>query len=247
MLLNAILGEERVIVDEVPGTTRDAIDTLLKYDGKSVVLIDTAGIRRRGQVKRGIERYSVVRALHAIERADIALLVIDATEGITAQDTHILSQIQQRYKGMVLIVNKWDLIEEKDIPQYTREIRLRLRFASYIPILFLSAKTRLGIKTILPAAEEVYRERFKRLPTSSLNNIVEEAVAAHAPGTKGGNRLRILYATQADVNPPTFVFFVNDAKLVHFSYRRYLENKIRHTSGFKGTPLRFIFRNRGED
>jgi GTP-binding protein len=187
-----------------------------------------------------------VRTLQAIERADVALPVIDATEGITAQDTHILGYIQRSCKGVVLLVNKWDLIEEKDIGQYTKDIRLRLKFMPYIPILFLSAKTRQRVDKIVPAAEEVYDERFKRVPTSSLNGVVREAVAAHAPGMKAGRKLRFLYATQADVNPPTFIFFVNDAKLVHFSYRRYLENKIRHAFGFKGTPLRFIFRSRGE-
>jgi GTP-binding protein len=246
MLLNTILGEERVIVDEMPGTTRDAIDTSFRYDGKSVILIDTAGIRRRGRVERGIEHYSVARALRAIERADVTLLVIDATEGITAQDTHILSEIQQRCKGIVLAVNKWDLIEEKDSPQYTRNIRLRLKFMPYIPVLFISAKTGNGTNRVLPAAEEVYRERFKRLPTFLLNEMIGEAMAAHTPGAKGGSRLKVFYATQADVNPPTFVFFVNDARLVHFSYRRYLENRIRHIFGFKGTPLHFIFRSRGK-
>jgi GTP-binding protein len=245
MLLNTILGEERVIVDEIPGTTRDAIDTIFRYDGKNVVLIDTAGIRRRGRVSQGIERYSVVRALNAIERADVALLVIDATEGITAQDTHILGYIQQSYDSVILLVNKWDLIEEKDVRQYTKHIKLRLRFMPYIPILFISAKTGQRVDKIVPTAEKVYDERFKRVSTSLLNEILGEAVAAHAPGTKGGNKLQFLYATQAEVNPPTFIFFVNDAELIHFSYRRYLENKIRRVLGFKGTPLRFIFRSRG--
>jgi GTP-binding protein len=245
MLLNAILGEERVIVDEAPGTTRDAVDTMLSYAGDRFLLIDSAGIRRRGRIEGGVERYSVLRALRAIERADVALLVTDATEFITDQDAHIASYILQAFKGMVLIVNKWDLIPEKDVAGWTREIRKKLKFIPYVPLLFLSARTGQGVKQVLPVAKKVYEERMKRIPTSLLNSLVRAAVASHSPPTKKGKQLKILYVTQAEVNPPTFVFFVNDARLVHFSYQRYLENRLRHVFGFEGTPLRFIFRGKG--
>ncbi len=246
MLLNNILGEERVIVDDVPGTTRDATDTLFRYNDESVVLIDTAGIRRRGKVEQGIEQYSLIRALRAVDRTDVATLVIDATEGITAQDTHILGYIKQAYKGAVLIVNKWDLAEMKDVAQWTQVVRRRIRFMPYIPILFTSAKTGEGVKDILPTAKRVYEERFKRIPTPLLNDLIKEAVA-HTSLVKGAQRLNILYASQTEVNPPTFVFFVNDAKLMHFSYHRYLENRLRQVFGFQGTPLRFLFKSKGKD
>jgi GTP-binding protein len=249
MLLNAILGQERVIVDDKPGTTRDAIDTVFHYDGQPVLLIDTAGIRRRGRVEVGVERYSVKRALQAIDRADMALLVLDAGEGIASQDTHIAGYIAQAFKGIVVVVNKWDLAEEREVDaaEYTKEIRGRLKFASYVPILYVSAKFRRGIEQVLVMAQAVAQERLKRIPTSALNGMVTEAVAAHAPPALRGKRLKILYATQVEVGPPTFVFFVNDAKLVHFSYQRYLENKLRQAFGFGGTPLRLIFKNRGEE
>jgi len=249
MLLNAILGEERVIVDEKPGTTRDAIDTVFHYNDQPMLLIDTAGIRRRGRVEVGVERYSVKRALQAIDRADVALLVLDAGEGIASQDTHIAGYIAQAFKGIVVVVNKWDLAEEKgmDAAEYTKEIRGRLKFASYVPILYVSAKFRRGIDKILAVAQEIAQERLKRVPTSTLNSMVTEAVTTHAPPPVRGKRLKILYATQVEVGPPTFAFFVNNAKLVHFSYQRYLENKLRQAFGFGGTPLRLIFKGRGEE
>jgi len=247
-LLNAILGQERAIVAESPGTTRDAIDTIFEYNGDRILLIDTAGIRRRGRIEGGIERYGVARALRAIGRADIAILITDATEAITAQDTHIAGYIQQAFKGIVLVVNKWDLVEETaDRGQWSREIRRKLKFMPYAPIFYISAKLKKGIDDVLNAAREVFAERKKRVPTAQLNSAIRDAIASHAPPSAAGKRLRILYATQAEINPPTFVFFVNDVKLMHFSYQRYLENRLRQSFGFKGTPLRLIYKRRGEE
>ncbi len=246
MLLNALLGKERAIVDEAPGTTRDAVDTLFDFQGQSVLLIDTAGIRRQGQVGVGVERYSVIRALRAIERADITLLVIDATEPFTAQDMHIAGYIQQAVKGIVLVVNKWDLVADKNITEWDEHIRSQLKFMPYAPVLYTSAKFGQGVDKIMPQVCQVYQERLKRLPTAAVNSVVQQAVAAHSPPRSGSRQLKILYATQAEVNPPTFVFFVNDAKLMHFSYQRYLENKLRQSFGFVGTPLRLVFKTRGE-
>ncbi len=246
MLLNAILGEERAIVNEMPGTTRDAIDTPLDFQGQNVLLIDTAGIRRPGRLGVGVERYSVLRARRAIDRADIALLVIDATEPLIAQDTHIAGYIQQATKGIVLVVNKWDLIEDRNIADWNRYVRSRLKFMPYAPIVYTSAKLKQGIDRIMPQVYEVYQERLKRLPTALVNSILQQAIAAHILPRVGSKQLKVRYATQAEVNPPTFVFFVNDATLVHFSYKRYLENQLRQAFGFVGTPLRFVFKTGGE-
>jgi len=246
MLLNAILGKERAIVDTTPGTTRDALDTQFDYNGQSVLIIDTAGIRRRGRLKAGVEQYSVIRALRAIERADIVLLILDATELVTAQDTHIAGYIQQAAKGVVLVVNKWDLVADKGTTEYNRYIHGQIKFMPYASVIYTSAKFGQGVDRVMPEACQVYQERLKRLPTAEVNSVVQQAAAAHNPPPKGGRRLKILYATQAEVNPPTFVFFTNDAKLVHFSYRRYLENKLRRSFGFNGTPLRLIFKTKGE-
>ena len=245
-LLNAIVGKERAIVDEAPGTTRDAIDTLLDIDGRSVLLIDTAGIRRRGRLWVGVERYSVIRALRAIDRADIALLVGDATEPLIAQDMHIAGYIQQAAKGMVLVVNKWDLAGGRSKTEYSKYIRSQLKFMPYAPVLYVSAKFRQGVNKVMPQAFQIYQERLKRVPTAAVNGVVQQAVVAHNPPRAGSKQLKILHATQAEVNPPTFVFFVNDAKLIHFSYQRYLENKLRQAFGFAGTPLRLVFKTRGE-
>ena len=244
MLLNAILGEERVIVDDTPGTTRDAIDTPLDFQGQNVLLIDTAGIRRRGRLGTGVERYSVIRAIRAIERADIALLVIDACEPVTAQDLHIGGYIRQMAKGTVIMVNKWDLVEDKNTTEWDKYIRSQIKFMPYAPIMYISAKTGQGIGKILPEVHKVYQERHKRFTTAEVNSVVQQAVAAHTLPRSGKKRLKLFYATQAEVNPPTFVFFVNDAKLIHFSYQRYLENKLRQSFGFVGTPLRLVFKNR---
>jgi len=246
MLLNTIVGGKRAIVDDVPGTTRDAIDTLFDFDGQSVLIIDTAGIRRRGRLGMGVERYSVIRALRAIDRADIVLLVIDATEPLTAQDMHIAGYIQQAVKGIVLVVNKWDLAEGKSETEYSRYIRRQLKFMPYASALYVSAKFGWGVDKIMPQVSQVYQERLKRLPTASVNSVVQQAAAAHNLPRTGSKQLNILYATQAAVNPPTFVFFVNDTRLIHFSYRRYLENKLRQSFGFVGTPIRLVFKTRGE-
>jgi len=245
-LLNALLGEERAIVDELPGTTHDAINTLLDFDGQSVILIDTAGIRRRGRWGVGVERYSLIRALRAINEADVVLLVLDATELLTAQDKHIAGYIQQATKGVVLVVNKWDLVVSKSEAECNRYIRSQLRFMSYAPLVYISARFGQGVDKVMPQACQVYQERLKRLPTAVVNSVVQQAAAAHSLPRKGGKQLKIFYATQAEVNPPTFVFFVNDAKLIHFSYQRYLENKLRQSFGFTGTPFRFVFKTRGE-
>ena len=245
-LVNTLVGEERVIVDEIPGTTRDAIDIVLLHDGEKIALIDTAGIRRRGRIEQGIEQYSLIRALRAIDRADVALLLVDAVEGITAQDTHILGHIQQAHKGAVLIINKWDMAQSKDVDGWTETVRERTRFMPHMEILFLSAKTGDGVKEVLPAAKRVYEQRLKRLSTSSLDSFVKEIVAAHPPPKKGKRQLRILNVKQTGVNPPTFVFSVNDAKLAHFSYQRYLENRLRQIFGFQGTPLYLLFKSKGK-
>jgi len=246
MLLNALIGSKRVIVDDSPGTTRDATDTLFDFDGQNMLLIDTAGIRRRGRVEAGIERYSVIRALRAIERADVVLLVLDASEPVTAQDMHIAGYIQQAAKGVILIVNKWDLITEKNTAWWDSQIRSQLKFMTYAPIVYASAKLGQGTDNILTRAQTVYRERLKRLPTARVNEVVQQAAATHNPPRSGKKQLKVLYATQAEVNPPTFVFFVNDATLVHFSYQRYLENRLREAFGFTGTPLRLVFKTRSE-
>jgi GTPase len=246
MLLNALVGEERAIVDATPGTTRDAVDTEVDFKGQSVLLIDTAGVRRRGRVERGVEQYSVARTMRAIDRADIALLVLDATEMVSAQDMHIGGYIQEGYKGIIIVVNKWDLIEEKDITQWNKLVRNEIKFASYAPILYTSAKSGQGVDRIMPQVIQVYGERNKRLPTAAVNDIVQQAAAAHTRPRKEKKQLKLFYATQAETNPPTFVFFTNDSSLVHFSYRRYLENKLRQAFGFEGTPLRLIFKSRRE-
>ena len=245
-LLNAILGGERAIVDEKPGTTRDAIDTVVDFAGENVLLIDTAGIRRRGRIGGGVERYSVIRALRALDRADVALLVLDALELVTAQDTHIAGYIQQMAKGVVLVVNKWDLVEAGSKAEYNRYLKEQFRFIAYAPVLYVSAKLGRGVDRLMPQVREVYQERTKRVPTAEVNSVVQQAVAAHGLPRKGSKQLKVLYATQTEVNPPTFVFFVNDARLVHFSYQRYLENKLRQSFGFAGTPVRFNFKSRGD-
>jgi GTP-binding protein len=246
MLLNTLVGDERAIVDEKPGTTRDAIDTMFDFKGQSVLFIDTAGVRRRGRVKKGVERYSVLRTLRAIERADVALLVLDATEMVTTQDTHIGGYIQQAARGMIIIVNKWDLVENKDIAEWHKLIKSQFKFASYAPILYTSAKSGEGVDRIMPQVTQIYQERLKRLPTATVNRVIQQAVAAHNLPRIKNKQLKVFYATQAEINPPHFVIFTNDARLVHFSYRRYLENKLRQAFGFSGTPLRLTFKTRGE-
>ncbi len=244
-LLNTILGSARAIVDDTPGTTRDAIDTLVDLDGASVLLIDTGGIRRRGRIEGGVERYSVIRALRAIDRADIALLVLDATELVTAQDMHIAGYIRQAYKGIMLLVNKWDRIEGGSTADFSRYVKGCFKFVDYAPLLHTSARLGWGVDKIMPQLLGIYQERLKRLPTAVVNSIIQRAVAAHSLPRKGNLQLKVLYVTQAEVNPPTFVFFVNDPHLIHFSYQRYLENRLRQSFGFMGTPIRFVFKARG--
>ncbi|MGQ9491856.1 MAG: ribosome biogenesis GTPase Der [Anaerolineae bacterium] len=246
-LLNALLQEERAIVSPLPGTTRDAIDTELTWEGQRITLIDTAGIRRRGRVEAGVEKYSVLRALNAIQRADVVLLVVDATAGITAQDTHVAGFVLEAYKSVAVIVNKWDAVPNKDehtMQQFTAEIRQKLRFIDYVPVLFVSALTRQRISKVLPLAMSLAVQRQLRVPTAELNRLLREAMAAHPAPSRRGKPLKLLYATQAEVAPPTFVLFVNDPELVHFSYVRFLENRIREAHPFTGTPLRFYFRKR---
>jgi GTP-binding protein len=247
MLLNALVGNKRAIVDDKPGTTRDAVDTPFDFNGHNMLLIDTAGIRRRGRVKVGVERYSVIRTLRAIDRADIVLLILDATEVATTQDTHIAGYIEQAAKGIIIIANKWDLIENKDIAGWNRVIKSKFKFASYAPILYTSAKSGQGVEKIMPQVSQVYQERLKRLSTAKVNSVVQQAVASHNRPRIKNKQLKVFYATQAEVNPPTFVFFTNDTRLIHFSYRRYLENKLRESFGFAGTPLRMVFKTRGEE
>lgn len=248
-LLNAILGEERAIVDQAPGTTRDAIDTSLSWGQDTLTLIDTAGIRRRGRVRPGLERYGVLRALRAISRADVALLVLDATEGVTAQDAHIAGYILEEARGVALVVNKWDLVaKESDTQrQYVLWIREAVPFLSYAPILFVSALTGERVRETVEVALEIYHARRHRIPTGELNRLIRRAVERHAPPSRRGRRPRIYYATQAAVAPPTFVFFVNDPNRLHLSYRRYLGNRIREDYPFPGTPLRLTFRRREQE
>jgi GTP-binding protein len=244
MLLNALLGTERVIVDETPGTTRDAIDTPIDFHGRNVLLIDTAGIRRRGRLDTDVERHSVIRSLRAIDRADVALLVLDATEAFTGQDKHIAGYVQQALKGIVLVVNKWDLVQEQNRRAWDRAMHDEFQFVPYAPVLFVSAKFGDGVSKVIPRAIDIFGERNKRLSTATVNSVIQEAVAVHPPPQIKGKTIKVKYATQAEVNPPTFVIFVNDAR-VHFSYRRFLENKLRAAFGFSGTPVRLVFKAGG--
>jgi GTP-binding protein len=246
-ILNRLLGKERAIVSSIPGTTRDALDTEMRWQGKRVRLIDTAGIRRRGRIEQGVEKFSVLRAVRAIERAEVAILVLDATDGVTAQDTHIAGYVQEARKGLVIAVNKWDVLEKDNSTalDYTTMIRRDLNFVDWAPIVFMSALTGQRAPRLLDMAYAAQQERDKRVTTPKLIEMVREAVQRH-PRSEAGRQLKIYYATQADVRPPTFVFFVNDPKLVHFTYQRYLENQIRANFGFNGTAIRLVFRGREE-
>ncbi len=247
-LLNALLGQERAIVSDVPGTTRDTLDTQLVWAGQPLTLIDTAGIRRKGRIEEGIEQFSVLRSMRAIDRSDVVLLVIDATESFTAQDLHIAGYVEEQKKGMVVVVNKWDLVEKgpSTMDEYRAKAREALDFMPYVPLTFVSAKYGQRVHQVLEVALQVVEERNKRIPTAQLNKLLREAVARHQPPSKPGKWLKFYYATQADVAPPTFVFFCNDPLQVHFSYRRYLENQLREHFGFVGTPIKMIFRGREE-
>lgn len=247
-LLNRLLGEERAIVSPIPGTTRDAVDTPLTFDGQAITLIDTAGMRRRGHIDPGVEKWSVLRALKAIERADVALLVVDATEPFTQQDAHVAGFIIDEAKSVVVIVNKWDAVEkdEHTLDEYTKRLRQAFSFLDYVPVLFISAKTGQRCAHVLPTALRVQAERLQRIPTSKLNQLVRDAVAHNPPKSKGARLLKITFASQVRTAPPTFLFHVNDPELVHFSYERYLENCLRREYAFTGTPLRLSFRKKNE-
>ncbi|MFN8660853.1 MAG: ribosome biogenesis GTPase Der [Thermomicrobiales bacterium] len=247
-LLNALIGQERSIVSDIPGTTRDSLDTVLEWAGQPVTLIDTAGIRRRGRIDRGIEQYSVLRSMRAIDRADVVLLVIDATEGFTAQDLHIAGYVAEQKKGIVVVVNKWDLVEKDSstMDEFREEARRQLDFMPYAPLVFVSAKFGQRVHQVLDTALAVVSERHKRVPTAALNKMLKEAVAAHPPPSKPGKWLKFYYATQADISPPTFIIFVNDPTQIHFTYRRFLENQLRDAFGFTGTAIRLSFRGREE-
>jgi GTPase len=245
-LLNRLLGEERAIVSPIAGTTRDAIDTHLTYGDMPMVLIDTAGIRRRGHITPGVEQYSVLRALQAIERSDVVLLVLDATSGLTAQDAHIAGFILDAWKSAVVLVNKWDAVEKdtNTMTEFTQTIRQDLNFMDYVPVLFISAKTGQRVDQVLPLALRVQEERLTRLPTSKINRIVHEAQDRHASPSHAGQEFKIYYGTQVRNDPPVFLLHVNDPKLAHFTYLRYLENCIRQEHPFLGTPIRIVLRPR---
>jgi GTP-binding protein len=248
-LLNALLGEDRAIVSEVPGTTRDAIDTTLEWGRSEIVLIDTAGIRRRGKVASGpaAERFSTLRSMKAIGRADVAVLVIDAVEGLTAQDAHVAGYVVDEGRGLVVAVNKWDLVAEKTdrtFDQYVEWIRNEVPFLDFAPIVSISAKTGQRVSKVLELAVDIWGERRKRISTGELNRVLRAATERQVPPVVKNRRPKIFYGTQAAVAPPTFVFFANDASLIHFSYRRYLENRLRAEFGFDGTPIKLVFRDR---
>ena len=247
-LVNKLLGEDRVIVSDIAGTTRDAVDTRVKWQGKEYIFIDTAGLRRKGKVKEEIERYSVIRTVTAVERADVVIVMIDASEGVTEQDAKIAGIAHERGKGVIIAVNKWDAIEKNDktIYKHTNRIREVLAYMPYAELVFISAKTGLRISRMFETIDAVIENQTLRIQTGVLNEILSEAVAMQQPPSDKGKRLKIYYMTQVAVKPPTFVIFVNDKELMHFSYTRYLENKIRDAFGFAGTSLKFIIRERGE-
>jgi GTPase len=247
-LLNQLVGEERAIVSPIPGTTRDATDTIIEFNGLPITLIDTAGIRRRGKIEPGVEQFSVLRSFKAIERADVALLMIDATTGITSQDAHIAGFVLEEWKSCVVIVNKWDAVEKDafTMEEYTRKIRADLNFMDYVPLLFISAKTGQRVDQVLPMALRVQEERLARLTTSKINEVIHKAQDAHPHPSHAGRQLKMFYGTQVRSDPPTFMIYVNDPKLMHFSYLRYLENQIRAEYGFLGTPIRIVTKGRRE-
>lgn len=249
-LVNALLGEERLVVSNIPGTTRDAVDTYFKQDGVTFVFVDTAGMRRRGKIDAALERYSVIRSLRAIDRADVVLMLIDAAEGVSEQDKKIAGYVHESGRASVLVVNKWDLIPKdgKTSLRYTETMRQELGFMQYSPVVFLSALTKQRVSRIPEVVKYVAEQHAMRVSTSLLNQVVRDAVGINPPPSDRGRKLKIYYATQAAVKPPTIVFFVNDPELMHFSYLRFLENKLREAFGFEGTPLKLVVRPRqGED
>jgi GTP-binding protein len=247
-LLNRLVGAERAIVSPVAGTTRDAVDTVIDVDGVAVTLIDTAGIRRRGKVERGVEQFSVLRSFKAIERADVVLLVIDAVAGLSAQDAHIAGFVVEAARSCVLLVNKWDAIPGGAgvQEQFAQQVRQDLKFIDYAPLHFISAKTGAGVDEVLPMALRVQEERLVRLSTSKINRILVQAQDRQAPPAHAGRQLKLLYGTQVRADPPTFMIYVNDPALLHFSYRRFLENRFRDEYGFLGTPIRIVAKGRRE-
>ena len=247
-IINKMLGENRVIVSDIAGTTRDAVDTEVIHNGTEYVFIDTAGLRRKSKVKEDIERYSIIRTVTAVDRADVVLMVIDATQGVTEQDAKIAGIAHDRGKGIIVVVNKWDAIEKTDktIYEYTNKLKETLAYMPYAPVLFISAQTGQRVDKLFALIHEVYEQNHMRIPTGRLNAILAEATARVQPPTDKGRRLRIFYMTQASTCPPTFVCFCNDARLFHFSYQRYLENQIREVFGLTGTPVRMVVRERGD-
>ena len=248
-IINRLIGKDRVIVSDIAGTTRDAVDTRVKWQGKDYIFIDTAGLRRKGKVKEEIERYSVIRTVTAVERADVVIVMIDASEGVTEQDAKIAGIAHENGKGIIIAVNKWDAIEKNDktVYEYTNKVRDILSFMPYAEIMFISAKTGQRLPKLFDMIDFVIANHAMRIETGVVNEIMAEAVALQQPPSDKGKRLKLYYITQVSVKPPTFVIFVNDKQLMHFSYTRYIENKIREAFGFKGTPLRFIIRERKED
>ena len=247
-IVNALAGQQRMIVSDIPGTTRDAIDMVISHDGKEYLFIDTAGLRRKAKIKEELERYSIIRAVTAVERSDVVLMVIDASEGVTEQDAKIAGIAHERCKGVIILVNKWDAVEKDDktIYRYTEKVRQVLSFMPYARLLFISAKTRQRLDKIFELIDVIVENQTLRVQTGVLNEIITQALALSPPPSDKGKRLKLFYATQVGVKPPAFVLFVNKKELMHFSYLRYLENKIREAFGFEGTSLKFYVRERGE-
>ncbi len=245
-LVNRILGEDRVIVSNIAGTTRDAIDSTYEQDGQKYILIDTAGMRKRGKISENVERYSVVRALSAVDRADICLIMVDATEGVTEQDTKIAGYAHDQGKASIIVVNKWDIVEKETntMKNFQQRIKEGFNFMMYAPSAFISAKTGQRVEDLFPMIKNAVEQNNKRISTGLLNDVINEAIAMVQPPSDKGKRLKIYYATQASVKPPTFVLFVNNAELAHYSYVRYLENQLRAKFGFEGTPIKFIVREK---
>ena len=247
-LVNAILNEERVIVSDVAGTTRDTVDTEFNYEKRPFVVIDTAGMRKKGKVYESIEKYSLLRSMKAIDRSDVCLVVINAEEGIIEHDKHIASYALEAGKALILVVNKWDTIDDKDlgIKEFTKKVRAEFQFLSYVPIVFLSAKTKKRMHTLMPCVIKAFDNSHREIKTSLLNDVITDAVSVQAPPSYKGKRLKIYFTSQTGITPPKFTFHVNNKGLVHFSYERYLENKIRENFDFEGTPIIFQFKNRNE-
>jgi GTP-binding protein len=244
-LLNALLGQERAIVSEHPGTTRDSLDAMVRWGDREILLVDTAGIKRRGRVDAGVDYYSLLRAFQAINRCDVALLLVDASEFITAQDMHIAGYIIEAGKGVMVLVNKWDLVPREQRHRFKQAVERRLRFAPHIPVIYISAKLKSGTKEILPRTWEIWQERQKRVPQSAVDELVKQAISSYPPPRTGSRQLRVARVYQDETHPATFVLQVSDPRLVHFSYRRYLENKLRQEFGFHGVPLKLIFTKAG--